>query len=152
MDFNGASGPSLGLLKNLDLASGLAADEAILLSGDPANPVALSGISEVNLSGTIPENMVYRLSGSPSAVHTLMDTRKDPFFYPNPTTGEVRTNRKMTDEIRSPIQVYNMNGQRVFMASDVNHLNLVGNPTGLYELRFQTDKGWRTERMCVVPE
>jgi len=150
LDYEGATGPSLGLLKNLDLLSGLSADEVILLTGSPLNPTVVTEISDVYLNGSIPENTVYRFSRNTTAVHEVNSLELKPFYFPNPCNQYVTLKPELREEIKSPVFVISATGQLVRSDNQPEKIELDGLPPGIYQLRFQTFTGQVTQRISLL--
>ncbi len=70
------------------------------------------------------------------------------FVYPNPFTTDV--NVKLDQEIKT-VKVINAHGQVVFEKEQLNtsnlQINLENQPTGIYNLRIETQDGWTNHKM-----
>ncbi len=146
-DYNGAPGPSVGLVKHLNLMEALVADEVILLSGDPASPEPVYVFEETFLDGSIPENIVYRFSKSPSALSPLQEIEWVTYLHPSPTQGELWLNPNFVPDEIFPVQMYNTLGQLVVQANDASGLQLHSLSPGLYEVRFNARNGIKAQRI-----
>ena len=73
-------------------------------------------------------------------------------FYPNPTSGLVNVEFNSFPESGTTIQVFNQLGQSVMIRkaeNQINQLNLLPNPNGLYYIKVITDKAFRTEKVIL---
>lgn len=149
LDYEGQAGPSLGLIKNLDLVGGVSAEEVMFLSGNPSNPLIVQEFSKVHLNGSIPENTVYRFSSGFTSTDDGLTAAQNTWVHPNPTSGRLVMNEKVESQVIYPIHIYNIQGQWVEtidaqVGMDVGHL-----PHGIYVLKIQTARGWNTQRILL---
>lgn len=150
LDYEGHSGPVVGLLKDYDLLFGLAAEEVLLLTGSPLNPSVVTEFSEVYLNGSIPENTVYRFTNNTSAIEGITKTGHELYYFPNPCTQYVTLKSELREELRSPVLVINAIGQVVRSDNQTERIELDGLLPGIYELRFQTSAEQVTQRISLL--
>ena len=73
-------------------------------------------------------------------------------FYPNPTTGLLSVEFNSLPEIGTTIQVINQLGQVIQVKNadfKINHLNLSGNPVGLYYIKVVSPRDSRVEKIIL---
>ncbi len=73
-------------------------------------------------------------------------------FYPNPTTGLLSVEFNSLPEIGTTIQVINQLGQVIQVKNadfQINHLNLSGNPVGLYYIKVVSPRDSRVEKIIL---
>lgn len=151
LDYEGNPGPSLGIIKNLDLVNLITADEVLILSGSPSSPTVVTGIEDVYLNGSIPANTVYRFSRTPTAVNHSSYPSPAEYFYPNPASGILSLKEEFSGDVLFPVDLFNTSGQMVNSIADMNGMSVAGLPSGVYHLRMQTKKGMRIQRIVVLP-
>jgi Secretion system C-terminal sorting domain len=151
LDYEDNPGPGLGIVKNLDLFSGLSAEETLLLTGNPSSPTVVTEIADVYLNGSIPENTVYRFSRNPTAVKDPSRPQPGEYFYPNPTSGNLSIKADLMGDVTFPISVFNANGQMTKTISGMDDLSFADMPSGMYELRIPTTDGIKVQRIVVMP-
>lgn len=149
-DYEGYPGPSLGLLKEVDISGAGIPDETFLLAGDPAQPTIITEFMPVTLNGSIPENTVYRFKQAGTSVKDNAKQQVVSVFYPNPSSGELWIREGYADKISYPIQVFSAQGMLVKEFFDANQLTTDDLPSGIYQVRFKTDESWDTERIVVM--
>ena len=149
-DYEGNAGPSLGILKEVDITGLGVPEETFLLSGNPSNPTVVTEFLPVFLNGTIPENTVYRFTQPGTAVKEHFNQKQESVFYPNPSSGEVFIKQGFEDKVTFPLQMFGPDGMLVKEIKEQGLLDVYDLPTGIYEIRFRTSEGWNTERMVVI--
>ncbi len=73
-------------------------------------------------------------------------------FYPNPTSGKVNVEFNSFPDKGTTIQVFNQLGQSVMIRkadSQINQLDLLPNPNGLYYIKVVNEKASRTEKIIL---
>jgi hypothetical protein len=151
-NYAGEAGPGLGLLKNVDLNNPGVAEEVVLLSGSPTNPTIVTEFSEVYLNASIPPNTVYRFSQEASSVSDDKVKKEVAVFYPNPASGDLFIRQGFEDAVTYPVQVYNSCGVLLKSVSTPDQLSVVGLPSGIIHLRWNSDTGLTTQRVVVLPQ
>lgn len=149
-DYEGNPGPSLGLLKEVDISGPGVPDETLLLSGNPSNPTIITEFTPAFLNGNIPENTVYRFTQPGTAVNEQFIQKHESVFYPNPSSGELFIKQGFEDMITFPVQLFGSDGMLVKEIKETSLLDVNDLPSGIYQIRFRTDAGWNTERMVVM--
>jgi hypothetical protein len=151
LDFSGLSGPVMGLAQDYDAFNDAVNGETLLLSGDPSDPDVLTSYQNVNLDGAIPENTLYRFSRESTATVTPEDRKTEYFFSPNPTTGMLQVLPGLTEDITSPVDIYNNQGQYIGQSENAS-IDLRDLPAGIYQLRFSCGNQVHTERIVRLPD
>jgi len=149
-DYEGNPGPSLGLLKEVDISGLGVPAETFLLSGNPSNPTIVTEFTPVTLNGTIPENTVYRFKQNSTSLDETFKSSPQPVFYPNPSRDEIFIRKEFENKISFPVQLFTSHGVLVKEFSDAGQFDVYDLPPGMYEIRFRTEEGWITERLVVI--
>ncbi len=138
LDFDGFSGPTIGLAEDFDFINDTIHGELLLLTGDPLTPEIITENTFSNLEWPIPENTLYAFSHNPTRTKEINSTESNLFYYPNPTSGNVTLSSVVTDKIVSPVYVMNSLGEIVQKVYTTDRIELENLPAGIYALKFQT--------------
>jgi hypothetical protein len=149
-DYEGLPGPSVGLIKEIDITGVGLPQETFLLTGNPANPSIHTAFEPTYLNGSIPENSVYRFKQAGTSTDKVVSGLEKPIFYPNPSSGEFYIQQDVIDKIKFPIRMISAHGAVVKEIGDAGQMTVEGLAPGIYELRCQTEHGWHAERMVVL--
>ena len=149
-DYEGLPGPSVGLIKEMDISGAGIPQETFLLTGNPANPFVNTEFEPTYLNGSIPQNTVYRFKQAGTSTDESVNGFDQPIFYPNPASGDFYIRQDAIDQFTFPVQLISAQGGVVKEISDVGQLSVYDLAPGMYEVRCKTEKGWHTERMVVI--
>lgn len=150
--YSGYDGPFLGLAEDYDAGFDVVNGEVLLLSGDPLDPDINTDYDSYYLDATIPENTRYKFSRQSTATYTLADVETKMFYAPNPARGYIHLKSEFQDDVLSPVDVYNMDGNHVKSFQDVVSPDLGVLLPGVYVLKMKTHNGIHSERLIVLPE
>ena len=148
--YSGYPGTVVGIAQDYNSTFDVVDGEIILLSGDPLDPDVNTDYMPYNLDATIPENTVYRFSREPSGTDGPEVARTVNYFYPNPTTGGLRLETDLAEDLHSPVSVYAHDGMLVKRMESKGPFDLSDLPAGLYELRFQAGETMAGQRVLLV--
>jgi hypothetical protein len=149
-DNNPGPGPVIGLLADAESMPGGQIGELILLTGDPLNPTVTDDI--VSLNWPIPEHTLYRFSRMGTSVDDHLSDAKQPFFFPNPTSGIIHLNEMYANDILYPIIVLDVLGKPVCQWNAEAALSAVHLPAGSYFAIVRTQRKVVAEKILVLPE
>jgi hypothetical protein len=150
--YSGFPGTVVGIAEDYDSDFDVVNGEIILLSGDPSDPDVNTDYKEYFLDGTIPENTVYRFSREPVGTIDPKVVRGNNYFYPNPTTGTLSLQPGLEGNITFPISVYAHDGRLVKRMEAASSYGLNDLPSGLYEIRFESDGKMAGQRIFLLED
>ncbi len=145
--FEGETGPSVGIISSYDIDIDDLADNAFLLSDNPANPnviVLEPGDTPVNeaLLGMIPDGTVYRFTPQNLSVGDFENL--DFKIYPNPVSHSLNIHTNTPDY---EIEIYNSVGQKINKFSEVNGIvDVSALSSGIYFIRILTASASATQK------
>jgi len=145
-----STGAFSGIVENLDLNTGLSTGQTLLLTGNPSNPTVVESYINVYLNGTIPPNTLYTFTREPSAVGDPVTLTEQPYFSPNPCNDFIGINPAGMDDIIPPMEIYNSTGMHVKTIKQLETIETSDLPSGIYELKFQTKAGLKSERIMIL--
>ena len=145
-----STGAFSGLVESLAVNPDVSTGETLLLTGNPSNPTVMETYTNVYLNGTIPANTLYTFSRIPSAVGDPVTLTKQSYFSPNPCNDFIGINPAGLDEIIPPMEIYNSTGIHVKTIKQLETIETSELPSGIYELKFQTKAGMKSERIMVL--
>lgn len=148
-NYEGQTGPSVGLLRSVSLSGAEQPEESLRLTGNPMFPEVNVAHEQVYLNGSIPPNTVYRFTQEVTSTDVGFDHKKQSIFYPNPVNGQFWIRDQYRSDIIFPIQVYTSQGMLVREFSDPAAMDMYNLTTGIYEIRYKTVTGYKGERMMV---
>jgi len=143
------TGPFIGLIEKLVFETDESTGEALLLSGNPANPTVVNTYSTVFLNGSVPANTVYRFERSTVAVDDPIVSETKPYFNPNPCDDFIQSANNFQEEIIPPVLVYNSTGTLVKREMNAQWIATQDLTAGIYQLQFHTKTGLKTQRIAV---
>ncbi len=150
LDFNGASGPFVGLLEAIKLPEDAAVGEVVLLSGNASNPTVQDDYGNYFLNGTPPPNTVYKFSREMVATHDPIVVAKQVYYGPNPATDVLALQPEWEQDVFGPVMIYNANGAFVMKDDEPSSIDISNLTPGIYHLQFATANGKVTQRIVVV--
>jgi hypothetical protein len=150
LDFEGFSGPSIGLIQGYDFVNDTILGEIFILAGNPLNPDIINDLTPLNLQWPIPEMTLYTFYRNPADIVKVEPPTFINYFYPNPTSGKLFLSPEMLKNIISPIKIFDSIGILVRTDYDLEVLDLNNLSTGFYELYFQTNLGNVIQRISIM--
>ncbi|MGB3078643.1 MAG: T9SS type A sorting domain-containing protein [Saprospiraceae bacterium] len=150
LDFDGFSGPTIGLAEDFDFINDTIHGELILLAGDPLTPEIITENTPSTLEWPIPENTVYTFSHNPTRTKEINSIESNLFYYPNPTSGIVTLSSDVYDKIISPVYVINLLGEIIRKDYTTDRVELENLPAGIYTLSFQTPSNNVLQRILLM--
>jgi hypothetical protein len=150
--YSGQAGTVIGIAEDYDADFDIVNGEIILLSGDPSDPDVNTDYMNYNLSGTIPENTVYRFSREPVGTSDPDVVRSENYFYPNPTTGTLSLQAGLEGNIVFPLSIYAHDGRLVKRMEAATSYELTDLPSGLYEIRFEMNGKMAGQRIFLLED
>lgn len=150
LDFEGFSGPSIGLAEDFDFINDTVHGELFLLAGDPLMPSIITSNMPLTLVWPIPENTVYTFSYLPTSLNENDLQINKPLYFPNPSSGSVSLHGDNSINITSPVYIYDSNGILVRKDNSIDKVELDGLPCGIYALCFQTSSGNIAQRISLI--
>lgn len=148
-DFEGESGPGMGVIEGLDYNAGNINGEILLLKGNPLSPQIETSNPDVYLTWPIPVGTVYRFSNEPTAVSDPV-LESSAYYYPNPCREFVALRSEFSDEIKSSVYIINSVGEVVGTDNDPDIIELENFSAGIYTLKFLTSGGQVSQRISLV--
>ncbi len=150
--FDPIPGPIVGLLADVESTSfGAHIGEYILLKGNALKPTIATD-SVAFLTWPIPENTVYRFSRMNTSVVEHLSPVTQTFFFPNPTSGEIRLNENIAKDINYPIIVFDVLGKQIDQWNAEAEISAAGLSAGSYYVIVQTKNKLVTEKLLVLPD
>lgn len=150
LDFDGFTGPSIGLAENFDFINDTIHGELLLLAGDPLTPDIITEFTLSSLDWPIPENTLYTFSHIPTGLEDNNSINQGLFYYPNPSSGNISLCSTLNENIIPPVYVFNTMGQLVSNQLTTDILDLQNLPTGVYQLFFKTPNRNISQRISIV--
>jgi hypothetical protein len=152
IDFEGFSGPSIGLSQGDDFINENNHGEIFLLAGDPLNPTIITDTTSKlsTLQWPIPENTVYTFTHIPTSISNNSSYTSKNYYSPNPTSGVLYLNSEMLANIISPVKIFNSLGVLVLTETNPGVIDFNNFPTGIYELSIQTTVGNFVQRISLI--
>jgi hypothetical protein len=150
LDFDGLTGPTIGLIQGFDFINETILGEIFLLAEDPLSPTILTEISPLNLEWPIPENTKYTFSRLQSSIEINSQSPMIKYYSPNPTSGVVFAYPEDLAHIVSPVRIFNILGSLELTDNTPENIDLGNLPNGMYELSFQTAFGNCVQRISLL--
>ncbi|HQW25926.1 MAG TPA: T9SS type A sorting domain-containing protein [Saprospiraceae bacterium] len=150
--YSGQAGPTIGIAEDYDGDFDIVNGEIILLSDDPSDPGVNTDYMNYFLNATIPENTVYRFSREPVGTTDPEVVRGENYFYPNPTTGTLTLQSGLQGNITFPLSVYAHDGRLVKQLEAAGSYELNDLPSGLYEIRFESNGKMAGQRIFLLED
>jgi hypothetical protein len=150
LDFEGFSGPVIGLVNDFDFENDTILGEILVLAGDPLHPDIITDFTPATLIWPIPENTVYTFSPISTGTKETTQTKSSQFYFPNPSTGSVSLFPGNSEKIMSPVFIFNSVGELVRKDIQTEVVELSDLPGGVYELKFQTSDGGIVQRIVLL--
>jgi hypothetical protein len=145
-----STGAFTGLLERLIFATDVSTGEVLLLTGNPSNPTVVPSYINVYLNGTIPQNTVYTFSRMASATGDLNHQAEHPYFVPNPCHDYLTAAPLPAESIIPPVYIYDLTGALIRTEWVLEPILTTDLASGIYQLKFNTSEGTRTQRILVV--
>lgn len=105
-----------------------------------------------NVCGAIPINKQVYVQ-PPMGIGELTDVAKVLKVYPNPANDKLNIRTQVANIQLESVSIYNMLGKRVFVQNlkgAAVQLSLAQFPTGIYQVRIQTTKGFANSKIEIV--
>jgi hypothetical protein len=149
--FNGYPGPIVGLLADSDYIPDGLFGELILLKGDPLNPI-IETDTIAFLNWPIPENTVYRFCRMCTSITEDFHSSMQPYFFPNPTTGDVHLLDNTDNDVIFPIKVADVHGKQVELWKSKDEISASDFAPGCYYVTLKISNTMVVEKLIVLPD
>lgn len=143
--FDGAPGPFVGILSNVDNLGRSSVGEVVSISGDINNPV-VSDDPRLFMNWPIPVNTVFRFSRVTTPTHDIAIDKSKVQIFPNPFSSTLSI--KNVQEFQQ-IEIYDISGDKIF-SSGKTELDLCNLDSGIYHVKIISDDTVQFQKIVKV--